>query len=164
MNIEEVKLLCKDIITFYEKEQLTENIDQQDIEKMTNLRLQKILFFLYGFYWKENKKEIIPINFEAWQHGPVIKELYDYVIEKLDSLDKKRYEPLELSWFQSKENLNNLDRKSFKKILNHLSQYSTIRLVNASHDTEPWLKTPNSEIIDNNLIKKWFENDVPEIE
>ncbi|MGL5268445.1 MAG: Panacea domain-containing protein [Spiroplasma sp.] len=159
MEINYVKGLCKDIIEFYEKEQKDENIPQDVREKISNLRLQKLLFFLYGYYWKENKKEIVPINFEAWQYGPVVGELYQFII---NNLGNNRYNQVELEWFKNNESPK-YNKKSFEKILNHLSQFSTIRLVNASHETEPWAKAKNNGMIDNQLIKKWFEEDVPEI-
>lgn len=155
MEINKIKGLCKEIINFYDKEQDNEFIPPEIKEKISNLRLQKILFFLYGYYWKETNKEIININFEAWTYGPVVKPLYNFLkdcgsngiaIDRFQEFDSPKY-----------------DKKIFEKILNHLSQFSTMRLVSASHDTEPWLKTPNSCIIDNKLIKKWFKQDVPKI-
>ncbi len=161
VNFQELKWLCKEIIKFYENKQKNEKIPKPEREGITNLRIQKILFFLYGFYWKEKQEEIITIEFEAWQHGPVIKELYNFLIED-SRLGQNRYNPLKLEWFE--ESIEpTYDLKTFKKILNYLGQFSTIKLVNASHDTEPWLKTPNLSIIDKELIKKWFDNDVPEI-
>jgi len=151
----EIKELCKEIINFYTQEQENECIPKEVQEKISNLRLQKILFFLYGYYWKENKKEITDISFEAWQYGPVNREVYyfeDYKYNEIDTEKVTNYE------FNKKYN-----KESFEKILNHLGQFSTIRLVNASHQTDPWLKTHNSQIIDNKLIKKWFEEHVPEI-
>ncbi|WP_342277018.1 Panacea domain-containing protein [Spiroplasma endosymbiont of Nebria brevicollis] len=153
--MEQIKGLCKEIIKFYDKEQNNENIPKEMKENISNLRLQKILFFLYGYYWKEKKEEIVNINFEAWPYGPVNKEIYHFVKDcGNNEIDIKRFKEYETP---------NYDKKIFNKILNHLSQFSTIRLVNASHDTDPWLKTPDGTEINNKLIKKWFEQDVPEI-
>ncbi|WP_342275932.1 Panacea domain-containing protein [Spiroplasma endosymbiont of Nebria brevicollis] len=155
MEINKVKGLCKEIIKFYDKEQKNKNIPKEMQENISNLRLQKILLFLYCYYWKELKKEIININFYAWTYGPVVKPLYNFLKDcGSNGIDIYRFQEFETPKY---------NKKIFQKILNHLSQFSTMRLVSASHDTEPWLKTPNSSVIDNELIKKWFEQDVPEI-
>lgn len=162
MNLENLKGLCKEIIKFYNEEQKNENILEEDIEKISNLRIQKLLFFIYGFYWKEKKQEIIPITFEAWEHWPVIKELYSFIINNLDKSNMKRNNEIDFNWFKDAKTPK-YDKNLLNKILKYLSQFSTIRLVNASHKTEPWLFTENSNVINNEEIKKWFEKDVPAI-
>ena len=104
MKLEHLKGLCKEIIKFYEEEQKNENIFENDIEKISNLRIQKLLFFIYGFYWKEKKEEIMPIVFEAWQHGPVIKELYNFITSNLDTENLKRNNEINLEWFKDAKN------------------------------------------------------------
>lgn len=111
MNITLVKGLCKDIIEFYDKQQDNQAIPTDMKESISNLRLKKILFFLYGYYWKADKKEIIDIDFEAWHYGPVINELYYFLI---DNLGVNRYNPLELNWFKNFETPK-YNKESFKK-------------------------------------------------
>ena len=41
--------------------------------KLTNLKLQKILFFLQGFYLNKYKSRLINGTFAKWQFGPVEK-------------------------------------------------------------------------------------------
>lgn len=45
--------------------------------KLTNLKLQKILFFLQGFYLNKYKSRLINGTFAKWQFGPVEKEAYN---------------------------------------------------------------------------------------
>lgn len=44
--------------------------------KVTNLALQKIIYLLHMFYTGTKKKMLVAEQFEAWDHGPVIPELY----------------------------------------------------------------------------------------
>jgi uncharacterized phage-associated protein len=44
--------------------------------KLTNLRLQKIVFFAHGAFLQRFRKPLILNRFEAWDHGPVVPELY----------------------------------------------------------------------------------------
>lgn len=45
----------------------------------SNLKIQKLMFFAYIDFFKENKEELFPDDFEAWVYGPVLPRLYkDY--------------------------------------------------------------------------------------
>lgn len=53
-------------------------IDEFDPEKygITNLKLNKIVYFCNGWYLARTKKKLIRNKFEAWKYGPVIRTLY----------------------------------------------------------------------------------------
>lgn len=44
--------------------------------KVTNLALQKIVYFCHVWSLVELKKPLLKHQFEAWQHGPVLQYLY----------------------------------------------------------------------------------------
>lgn len=44
---------------------------------VSNLKLQKMLYFIDLEYIKKNNKKLIDESFEAWPHGAVIKSIYD---------------------------------------------------------------------------------------
>lgn len=44
---------------------------------ITNLHLQKILYFVQGEYFAKTKKWLIDDDFLAWKYGPVLKDVYD---------------------------------------------------------------------------------------
>jgi len=49
------------------------------IVKLTSKRLQKILYLCQLFWFIEkDESNMIPEDFQAWPHGPVISEIYDY--------------------------------------------------------------------------------------
>src|SRR4051794_25170043 len=43
---------------------------------VTNLKLNKILFFLHAFHLVRNSRPLIKNHFEAWEHGPVVRVVY----------------------------------------------------------------------------------------
>jgi len=45
---------------------------------MSNKKLQKICYYVYAWYLALYNQKIAPIEFEAWVHGPVSRELYNY--------------------------------------------------------------------------------------
>ncbi|MCH9780371.1 MAG: SocA family protein [Alphaproteobacteria bacterium] len=44
--------------------------------KVTNLRLQKMLYLGHMWYWGRHDAPLVEDNFEAWDYGPVLPELY----------------------------------------------------------------------------------------
>lgn len=51
-------------------------IAKQKGQKITNMQLQKILFFLQGYCLARYGKPLIDASFAKWQYGPAIKPLY----------------------------------------------------------------------------------------
>lgn len=45
--------------------------------RVTNLKLQKLLFLCHAFYLVDTGKALVRGAFEAWQYGPVHREAYD---------------------------------------------------------------------------------------
>jgi uncharacterized phage-associated protein len=54
---------------------MLEEADQRDIG-ITNLALQKLLYFAHGIYLTQTKKPLVSGYFEAWQYGPVHPSAY----------------------------------------------------------------------------------------
>jgi uncharacterized phage-associated protein len=48
----------------------------EDKKPITNLQLQKILFFIQRDYLKENSCPLFSDDVEAWQFGPVVADVY----------------------------------------------------------------------------------------
>lgn len=44
---------------------------------VTNLALLKIIYFAHGWHLKMFRMPLVKNTFEAWQHGPVIRVVYD---------------------------------------------------------------------------------------
>lgn len=50
--------------------------DQRGV-KLTNLSLQKLLYFVHGWFYSIYEEPLIKNRFEAWQYGPVQRVIYD---------------------------------------------------------------------------------------
>jgi uncharacterized phage-associated protein len=55
---------------------IIENINKNNISDLTNLKLQKLLYFAYGVHLSLFNQKLFDSKIEAWQHGPVIPEVY----------------------------------------------------------------------------------------
>lgn len=96
---------------------------------ITNLRLQKLLYFVQGEYSKEKSTRLISDDFYAWQLGPVIPSVYaEYSI----------YSSLVLPAQKSVVSLSRECVHVIDTILQKYDKLSTWDLVELSHQQDPW--------------------------
>lgn len=43
---------------------------------VTNLKLNKVLFYVHAFHLVRHRQPLIKNHFEAWEHGPVVRVVY----------------------------------------------------------------------------------------
>jgi uncharacterized phage-associated protein len=53
-----------------------DSADQRGVA-ITNLSLQKLLYFIHGWFYSIYDEPLIKNKFEAWQYGPVQRVIYD---------------------------------------------------------------------------------------
>ena len=116
-NQEDIFALCNWILNNYDYENMG--------EKITHLKLQKLLYYYQGLSCAIYDKPIFMNTIEAWVHGPVVKEVYDkYKIHG--------YDPIPLP--NEKVELNNSSLEPlFKSILRHYGELSAKQLENLTH-------------------------------
>lgn len=51
--------------------------DVVEVKDMTNLKLNKLVYFVQGIYCAKTGKPLFIGDFEAWTYGPVVRPLYD---------------------------------------------------------------------------------------
>lgn len=141
---------------------VNKGIDEKNF--VTQMKLQKIVFFAQGLALHELEKPLVNELFEAWKYGPVIPILYsNYRIWGSSPIT----EPTTFTLIQRKNKIYNRDPFSdeVEEILNFTWDVTKdIRgeaLSNWTHSANsPWdicyKKAPNT-IIPNELIKKYFD-------
>ncbi|MBZ9607298.1 DUF4065 domain-containing protein [Clostridium estertheticum] len=60
-------------------------------EDITSLALQKLVYYVQGFYYAFTNRLIFEENCEAWVHGPVYRNVYI-------KYRKYRFNPIECIW------------------------------------------------------------------
>jgi len=121
-------------------------------EIISNLKLQKMLYYLQGFFIAMFNKKLFEEPILAWTYGPVVENAYHHFKafgngaivlngnEKMVKLTKNEY---------------NL----FKNVMDEYGQFSAIKLMKMTHEEPPWKdafnKCPNSEIT-YNCLKRYF--------
>lgn len=96
---------------------------------ITNLKLQKLLYFLQGEIYRYTGERLIDDDFYAWQLGPVVPNVY-YSYAMYSSLPL----PSQNISIDIPENYENI----IINILNKYARKSTWDLVDLSHGQDPW--------------------------
>jgi uncharacterized phage-associated protein len=109
---------------------------------MTNLKLQKLLFFAHAISLTEHKTKLVSGYFEAWQYGPVHPTVYqafkaagpnpiDFRADSLDPVSRVRKPLPNLS--------ESTTRDICDRVMTHFGRMSAGRLVDVTHAVGgPW--------------------------
>lgn len=96
--------------------------------RVQELKMHKILYFLYGNFYSKYKKELFKANFQAWKYGPVEIDYRKEIKKEQNSFEKFNVE------------ISTEELEYIKYLIETLLKNSTFELVNASHFTDPWKK------------------------
>ena len=125
------------------------DICDQNGRSLTNLALQKVLYFCHVWSLVELGRPLIRHHFEAWQYGPVLQ----YVYHEFKIFDRspiiarsKKTNPLngqkEIVAYEFDVEVEAL----LKRVVNFYSRLSSSYLVDLSHaDDGPWAKVWHHE-------------------
>lgn len=116
--------------------------DNQEREGITNLKLQKILYFAQAYFVAKVGKTLFKEKIEAWEYGPVVPVIY----HKYKSHGNR---PIVLEHDTSI--ISDIDKKNLDKVWENFGGYSARRLVDITHAHKPW-KEASGEITIKSLV------------
>ncbi len=134
-------------------------------EGLTHLKLQKLLYFAQGISLSKNGHPLFNDKIEAWEHGPVIKSVWNYFSSKGRG---------EIIIDDAPKGVDVIDRiesdSSVREVLNmtyeNFAIYTAWQLRNMTHEIgTPWYQTyypSKNKEISINLIKDYFDREVME--
>src|SRR5829696_6466136 len=64
-------LTCRQVADYFLAQQ-----DEESGDLISNLKLQKLVYYAQGFHLTTKGRPLFKENIEAWVHGPVVPELY----------------------------------------------------------------------------------------
>lgn len=123
--------------------------DNQEREGITNLKLQKVLYFVQAYYLAKLNRPIFSDNIEAWEYGPVVPSIYRKYRSNVSN-------PIILE--EDKSSLSEEDKKMVRKIWDTFGGYSASRLVDITHAHSPWKEAnkTSSQIISHKSLKEYY--------
>lgn len=118
---------------------------------VSNLQLQKILYYVQGEYIKAtNGKKLFSDDICAWQYGPVVPDVYyNYNI----------YSASEITDNQTKVKLSNDITSIIDPVIDYRSKFSAWELVEQTHSESPWIDSFNKSngcVINKSQMEKQF--------
>jgi len=141
-------LSCYDIAQYF-----LAKADEDAGDLMSNLKLQKLVYYTQGFSLALFDKPLFPERIEAWIHGPVVPALYhEYkgygagAIPPPPTLDFPKY---------AQETRELLD-----EVYAVYGQFAAWKLRNMTHQEPPWCMTPEGQEITHDALRVYFKTQV----
>lgn len=120
---------------------------------ITNLKLQKVLYYIQGYFYCEFGRAAFCDGICAWTYGPVVPlAYYEYHLFGSSPLSVNK----ETKLFADKE-----ERRVIEKVIDRCKGIPSSRLVNMTHNEAPWQSVDLGETIPNHVIAKFFLTNDP---
>lgn len=121
---------------------------------ISNLKLQKILYFVQAEFLLEKGEPCFPEVIEAWDFGPVVPVVYHhYKIFGAGNIPGRKKSLTKLDIPESDQDIIN-------GIVDQCADISASALVDLTHKQAPWLnayKPGCNNVISSNSIREYFE-------
>lgn len=126
--------------------------DNHEDDSISNLKLQKLVYYAQGFYLAVYEVPLFNESIVAWQHGPVVEDLY----HAYKSFGRSSIPPSENF---SVESIPVQARELMDEVYEVYGQYSAWKLRNMTHEESPWLKADASSqgVISHDSMKEFFK-------
>ena len=123
--------------------------DNKEREGITNLKLQKVLYFAQAYYLAKLGRALFSDKIEAWEYGPVIPNVYH-------TFKSKGSDPIINE--NDKSSIADEDKETLTKIWGTFGGYSASKLVDITHAHTPWQEAnkSGSRIISHKSIKEYY--------
>lgn len=106
---------------------------------ITNLKLQKLVYYAQAWNLAVCKTELISEDFQAWIHGPVVPELYNcYKDFKWNPIVREDLSEEALKTIYSK--LSGLSQEVLSDVVEEYFCMDAYALEKSTHNEQPWLQ------------------------
>lgn len=128
-------------------------VDPEAGDAITNLTLQKLLYYAQGLHLALFDHPLFPDRIEAWMHGPVVPTVYH------------RYKtfganPLPVSEDFDPNTLDSETQAFLNEVYEVYGQFSAWKLRNMTHTESPWRDTPEGQEISHARLQEFFKTRV----
>lgn len=143
--MEQAKYKAEDIANYYISRSNKEFIDKNGVaEGITNLKLQKMLYFAQVAHLSVYEKPLFDEEIVAWQFGPVIQEIYNKYKEY-------KNQPIDPSGANFELDADII--KFLENVWDIYGKYSASELVQMTHSHQPWKEKFNGPDDDKVITK-----------
>ncbi len=126
------------------------SVDEESGDNISNLKLQKLVYYAQGLHLAmHDGQPLFDDDIEAWQHGPVVPELYrrykDHgagAIPRPAAIDLEKFSSETCAFLED--------------VWETFGQYSAMKLRAMTHEEPPWKLTPLNCPISRELMRNYF--------
>ncbi len=123
-------------------------VEQDKDDEITNLKLQKLLYYAQGYGLALLGRRLFPERILAWEHGPVVSEVYAVYHDGRNPIPRP-------AGFDT----TSLDVET-RELLDHVyakyGQYEAWKLRDMTHAEAPWKSTPRDAEITDEALSSYF--------
>lgn len=119
-------------------------------DRMTNLKLQKLLYYQQGYHLAFFDTPLFDDKIEAWMYGPVVPSVYEVYAKYVASTLPEINEQIQLA---------DEEEELFNEVYDAYREFSAIGLMNRTHSEAPWCNaTPHDRgtIITTDSMRAYF--------
>lgn len=139
---------------------------------ITHLKLQKMLYFVQGYFFMDKGSECFSDEMEAWGLGPVVRNVWEEFkssgsanIQKIHSIlifdtPGDVWSVRRIPYINTIKDREDLRR--INEVVDLFKNYSASRMVDITHSQKPWksVYVPHkNNIIPKEIIKEYFTNE-----
>lgn len=121
---------------------------------VTNLKLQKVLYYIQGYFYRHFDKAAFSEEIYNWQYGPVVPVVYY-------QYNNNGYFPLASRSPIDGCDLAECEKKLIKSIVEKCSSIPTSTLVTMTHSENPWKNSSLGYVISKKVIESYFKYNNP---
>lgn len=130
------------------------------VKFLTPMKLQKLMYFLYGEYYAETGTPLFSESFQAWKYGPVLSSVYqefkEYGYREIDNYSTDALGNVVVISRSNPQNSSYV--KVFDRICRKYKGFTGVELSELTHESgTPWAETLANGLISPEKIKIYFE-------
>lgn len=127
---------------------------------ITNLKLQKILYYIQGYCLRRNNAPAFFERIYRWPYGPVVPEVYfNYNASRAKAIPELSAEHVDkLSKVFKKDRSVT---KVFDDVIAKSYSLTAVQMVEMTHKEEPWMQAKDSSVISIEAIASYFGSNDP---
>jgi uncharacterized phage-associated protein len=139
-------LTCHDVANYF-----LAQTDEDAGDLLSNLKLQKLLYYAQGFHLAMYDTPLFEESIEAWAHGLVVPDCY-HNHKQFGSGGIPRPEDLDFSIYHEDT------RDLLDEVYRVFGQFSAWKLRNMTHDEPPWKDaSETASIITHESMREYFK-------
>ena len=123
--------------------------DVEHGDTLSNLKLQKLLYYMQGFHLAFFDEPFFNESIEAWTYGPVVPVVFQ---------EFKRYKKRSINPDNYHDDLVLTDdeQQMFDMVYSEYNRYSAVALMNMTHTEGPWKNHGIGDVITNEELRAFF--------